>query len=128
MSGARVIRPATARRQRGLSLLGLLIVGAIIALGALLFMKVLPSVIEYRAVRSAVTKIGTAGTSNAREVQAAFDRYAAIDDITSISGKDLIIQRDGDGGVVVSFAYEKRIPLFGPASLVIDYQGNSKGR
>ncbi|ODU68955.1 MAG: hypothetical protein ABT05_02435 [Lautropia sp. SCN 66-9] len=119
---------ATARRQRGLSLLGLLVVGAILVLGALLFMKVLPSVIEYRAISAAVAKIGTAGTSNAREVQSAFDRYAAIDDITSISGKDLLIQKDNDGGAVVSFAYEKRIPLFGPASLVIDYRGNSKGR
>ncbi|MGD9945879.1 MAG: DUF4845 domain-containing protein [Burkholderiaceae bacterium] len=119
---------ATVARQRGLSLIGLLVVGAIVVFGALLVMKVVPSVIEYRAIRGAVAKIGTSGANNARDVQSAFDRYAAIDDITSISGRDLVIQKDSDGGVLVSFAYEKRIPLFGPASLVIDYRGDSKGR
>ena len=42
----------------------------------------------------------------------------------SIRGKDLLITREG-GNVSIGFRYEKRIPLFGPASLLLDYQGNS---
>ncbi|MBN9461784.1 MAG: DUF4845 domain-containing protein [Burkholderiales bacterium] len=115
-------RPAR-RAQRGLSLIGLLVVAAVLVFAALLVMKVAPSAIEYRAIRSAISKIETSGTSGVREVQTAFDRYAAIDDITSISGKDLLVEKRPDGATMISFRYEKRIPLFGPASLVIDYQG-----
>ena len=47
------------------------------------------------------------------------------DDITTISGKDLEIQK-ADDDFVISFAYTKKIPLFGPVSLSIDYAANSK--
>lgn len=114
------------RRQRGLSLIGLLVVGALIVFGALLAMKVVPSALEYNAIRSAITKVASSGGATARDYQVAFDRYAAIDDITTITGKDLVIEKGQDGRTVISFQYEKRIPLFGPASLVIDYRGSAQ--
>lgn len=115
-------------RQRGLSLLGLLLAAAVIIVVALVAMRVVPSALEYRAIVSAINKISTSGATNPREVQVAFDRFAAVDDITSIAGKDLVVERGSDGKMLVSFQYEKRIPLFGPASLVIDYQGSSQSQ
>src|SRR5690606_30218553 len=52
---------------------------------------------------------------------------AAIDDITSIRGSDLLIER-GPDGPVISLAYEKRIPLAGPAGLAFDSAGRSARR
>lgn len=118
--------PARRRTQRGLSLIGLLLGGAVIAFAALLVMKVVPSALEYNAIRGAVTKVATAGGNSIRDYQVAFDRYAAIDDITSITGKDLVVEKLPDGHTVISFEYEKRIPLFGPASLVIEYRGSAQ--
>ena len=122
MSIHTVVAPA---RQRGLTLLGLLVAGAVLALAAVLAMKVVPSALEYNAIRGAISKVASAGGNSARDYEAAFDRYAAIDDITSITGKDLVIEKRADGHTVLSFAYEKRIPLFGPASLVLDYRGST---
>ena len=116
---------STRHRQAGLSLMGLLAAAIVIAFGALVAMKIVPSALEYQAIRSAVNKVVTSGANEPREVQRAFDQQATIDDITSIRGSDLIVERV-DGSMVVSFAYEKRIPLFGPASLVLDYQGSSR--
>jgi len=118
--------PAWRRTQRGLSLIGLLVGAAVIAFAALLVMKVVPSALEYNAIRSAITKVASAGGNSIRDYQVAFDRYAAIDDITSISGKDLLVEKRPDGHTVISFEYEKRIPLFGPASLVIEYRGSAQ--
>ena len=42
-----------------------------------------------------------------------------------MSGKDLDITQVNDD-IVVAFAYTKKIPLFGPVSLTIDYAGSSK--
>ncbi len=120
--------PALARRgtQRGLSLIGLVLGGAVIVFAALLAMKVVPSALEYNAIRGAITKVATGGGNSIRDYQIAFDRYAAIDDIASITGKDLLVEMRPDGQAIVSFEYEKRIPLFGPASLVIHYRGSSQ--
>lgn len=117
--------PSLRRRQTGLSLTGLLAAAIVIAFGALVAMKIVPSALEYQAIRSAVNKVVSSGANDPKQVQRGFDQQAAIDDITSIRGSDLIVERV-DGSVVVSFAYEKRIPLFGPASLVLDYQGSSR--
>lgn len=113
------------RRQRGLSLLGLIVLGVIIVFGALVTMKIFPTATEFLAVKRAVVKAQQEGT-DAVSIRNAFDRAAAIDDITSITGKDLQIQRDPGGRFAVSFAYEKRIPLIGPASLVLDYRGDAR--
>lgn len=110
--------------QRGLSLLGLIVLGVILVFGALVTLKVFPTATEFIAVNRAVTKARTDG-SDPQTIRNAFDRIAAIDDITSITGKDLQIQREPGGGYQVSFAYEKRIPLVGPASLLLDYRGEA---
>ena len=59
------------------------------------------------------------------EVRTIFDKAATIDDISSISGKDLDVSKNGDK-VVVAFAYNKEIELFGPAFLLIKYTGRTK--
>ena len=57
-------------------------------------------------------------------VRAAFDRAAAIDDITSIKGSDLEVTKRGDK-VVVSFKYSREIPLAGPAYLVYRFDAQT---
>ena len=54
-----------------------------------------------------------------------FDKSAAVDDITSIAGKDLQITKNGDK-VVINYSYNKEIELFGPAYLLIKYTGSTQ--
>ncbi len=110
-------------RQRGMSFFGVVFVGAILVFGFVVGAKVTPTVLEYQAIRKAADK-ASAGTTVA-EVRSIFDRAAAIDDISSISGNDLKISKNGDK-VVVAFAYDKEIELFAPAYLLLKYQGQSK--
>lgn len=111
--------------QRGLGFLGLVFVIILIGAAALLTMRIVPSAIEYQAVLKAVERSKSAASPAA--VRAAFDRAAQIDDITSISGKDLDIEPNANSapGFKVSFAYRKELPLFGPASLLLNYTGNA---
>lgn len=110
-------------RQTGLSFIGLLIVGALIVFAFVVGARVVPTVIEYQAIRKAVDRAATGST--VAEVRSIFDRAAAIDDISSITGSDLTVGKEGDR-VVVSFAYNKEIPLFGPAYLLLKYDGRSR--
>jgi hypothetical protein len=121
--GHRIDRRATAR-QRGLSLIGMLLAVVVIGFLLVLGLRVTPTFFEYRAISSAIKK-ATAQPTTVIEIQKAFDRSAAIDDITVMTGKDLDIVKTDDG-YLVSFAYTKKIPLFGPVNLTIDYAGTNK--
>jgi hypothetical protein len=109
--------------QRGISLFGLIFSLAIIVMLAMLGMKVVPTVVEYVSIKKAIVAAKQAGTT-VHEIQAAFDKQAQTGYISSISGKDLQVT-SVNGDVAVSFAYEKKIPLFGPASLLLEYEGTT---
>jgi Tfp pilus assembly major pilin PilA len=117
------LREITDRTQRGLSLVGFIFVIAIVALIAVLGMKVVPTVVEYSAIKKAVATAKSAGTTPA-EIRASFDKQADAGYIESVSGKDLQIAKTAEG-FDVGVAYERKITLFGPASLVIDYVAGS---
>ena len=110
-------------RQRGLSFLGLLFVGGLLAVAGVIGAQIVPTAIEYQSVVHAVSK-ARQGNSVA-EVRSIFDKAAAVDDIKSIAGRDLEVTKEGDN-IVVGFAYQREIHLAGPAYLTLKYTGRSK--
>lgn len=117
---------ATARRQRGLSLISLIFFGIIGVALLMLGARIVPVVVEYIAIERAIQKVKNEGNT-VGEVRAAFDRFATIDDIKSITGRDLDITKEGEQ-IVVSFAYEKRIPIMDNVYLLIDFAGSTRDR
>lgn len=114
-------------KQSGVTLSGLLIAAVILSLLALLGMKVVPEVIEYYQIVKAVKKIKNdpAAQDSVAQVRRAFENQATIDNITAITPQDLDISKDG-GRLVVSFAYERRVHLFGNVSLLLEFQGSTE--
>lgn len=110
-------------RQAGISLTGLIFVLAVLGVAAVFAMKLVPTCMEYSAIKGAMQRAKEAGGTN-REMQVAFDNNADMNNVTAIRGADLVITRD-NGTPELSFAYEKRVPLMGNVSLVIDYEGTT---
>ena len=115
--------PVSLQRQQGVSLTGLILVLMVLGLFALLAIKIVPSFIEYRAVRDGMVRAKAAGGSPA-EMRQSFDKFAEINNVEAMRGRDLVISSDG-AAPEISFAYEKRIPLTERATLVIDYDGTT---
>jgi hypothetical protein len=109
--------------QRGISFLGLLCWGVVVIVIVYIGAKVVPTATEYMAIQKAVRKAAEEG-GTVVAVQTSFDRSAEVNYISTITGKDLDITKDGDK-VIVSFAYDKEIPLAGPVYLLIKYSGTS---
>lgn len=109
--------------QRG-GILGLIFILAVLGGVGAVGMQLFPTFVEYQAALKAINKAAAAG-STVVEVRNAFDKAAQVDDIKSISGKDLEVSKNGDK-VVVSFAYNKEVHIAGPAYLVMKYTGTSK--
>lgn len=110
-------------QQQGITFIGLIFMLVIIGMIAMLGIKISPTVIEFMSIKKAIQSAKLSGTT-VREIQAAFDRQAEIGYFDAIAGKDLSIVKNGDG-MDVSFAYTKKIPLVGPASLLLEYEGTT---
>ena len=111
-------------RQRGIGFISLLLLVAVLGMGAMVAAQTIPTLIEYFAVQKAVQKAALSGLTPA-DIRASFDKAAQIDDIQSITSKDLEISKQGDKAVV-AFNYVREIHLVGPAWLTMKYQGQSK--
>ena len=116
----------SSRRQRGVTLFGLMFWAILIGMTALVVMRVLPTVNEFYTIQRAVDKIAKEGGGTVPEIRNAFEKQKQIEySISSISGKDLQITKENEQ-VVVSFAYDKEIELVAPVYLLIKYEGRSK--
>ena len=110
-------------KQGGISLVGLIIVLAALGFLGVLALKIVPTYTEYRAIQNAIVTAKATGGSVV-EIQKSFDANATTGYISSITSRDLIIAKE-NGETEISFAYEKKIPLVGPASLLLEYQGTT---
>lgn len=116
------------RRQRGITLIGLVFWAIVIAFAALLVMKVFPTLNEYWTIQRAVEKIAADNPATVLEARKAFERQKSVEySITSIGPQDLDVTKENDK-LVIRFAYDKEIELMGPVFLVIKYQGEGRAK
>jgi Domain of unknown function (DUF4845) len=124
MGGVKAMSFQRKSRQRGISFIGLIFFASLLAMTGVVLAQIFPTVIEFYAVQKAVQKSANEGQTPA-EIRMVFDKASAIDDIKSISSKELDIGKQGDK-IVVAFSYQREIHLTGPAFLTLKYEGRSK--
>ena len=116
------------RRQRGLSLAGLLLISALIIMLALLGFKLFPAYTEYLTVQKALGDIARdpeyRGAST-KEIQAAFERRVTIDNIRAVSSRDLAIEKRGDKHVITA-DWSVKVPLFYNLSACMDFEARGE--
>lgn len=120
---------SASRAQRGISLIGLLFAGGLFALVLVFAFRTVPVVGEYLAVRKVVdvvAKEGQQGMDNAA-MRASFDRRAQINNVTNVTGRDLLITRRA-GTVVVEAGWEVRLPIAGGVSLLFEFKAQGLGQ
>jgi hypothetical protein len=110
-------------RQAGISFIGLVFVMVVLAGVGVLVAQAIPTMVEYQSVVKAIEKAKDG--ANPQEVRLAFEKASAVDDIKSVSPKDLEITKVGDKNVVKA-AWNKEIHMFGPAFLLLKYAYQSK--
>ncbi|MDR7334760.1 DUF4845 domain-containing protein [Roseateles asaccharophilus] len=119
--------PSSSNAQRGFTLVGLIFWGAVIAVTAVIGMKVFPTVLEYYTVKGVVDRIAAANPSTVPAVRQEFDRVRQVEySIVSLTGADLTVSKDGNDKVVIEFGWDKEVDLFGPVYLLIKYRGKSR--
>jgi hypothetical protein len=103
-------------------MLVLILVGLLVYIGVI-GAQVFPTFMEFQAIQKAVKKAGEGNT--VAEARTIYDKASAVEDLKSVQAKDLEVTKENDK-IVVRFAYNKEIHLFGPAYLTMKYAGSSK--
>ena len=117
------------RTQSGLSLVGFLFVAAIAGLVLVLGMKTVPAVIEYYTILknvNAIVKNGEIKGGTVADYRNAFAKRSIMDEMSSVKPADLSIIKDSQG-VEISFEYSRKVPMFGPVSILFEFEGSAAG-
>ncbi len=102
-------------RQSGVTLIGFLIIIAVVGFFAYMAMKLVPSYSEYMGVVKAMNQIATEGTNGKsldelrRNLLFKMD-FQYVDDAT-IQPSDITIKREAGGASQLQVAYDKQIPF-----------------
>jgi len=109
-------------KQQGVSLKGLIIVLALLGIGAVTAAKLLPSYLEYFSVKKIFAAMSQNGETRGTipEVRKAYDIRNAIEDVKSVQSQDLEITREG-GDTVVTANWSVKVPIVANISACIDF-------
>lgn len=117
------MKHAPRSHQRGITFFGLLFNAILFAVLGVVGAQVVPTYLEYLAIGRAAESARTGQTP--AEARALFDKTAVINDIKSITGKDIEVSKEGEK-VVVAYSYQREVHLVGPAFLTLKYAGRTK--
>jgi hypothetical protein len=110
------------RKQRGVSLMGLIITLAVLGFLAVMAAKLMPAYIDYFAVKKMFATMEQAGDLklSVRDIRKSFDTRNTIEDVRAVKGDDLEIGKEG-GETVVSVAWSVKVPMVANISTCLDF-------
>jgi hypothetical protein len=115
------------KKQQGMGFIGTLLVVVAAIMLVVTGLRVAPAYIEYFAIKNILRAMASGAEvqgGNAKEIRGAFDKRASIDNIASIKGEDLDINKSGNE-TVVNANYTVKTPLAGNLSVVIDFSAST---
>lgn len=109
-------------KQRGISLLGTIIVLALLGFVGIMAAKLMPAYLEFLAVKKIFASMAAAGDTKGtvRDIRFNYEKRNAIEDIKSVRGEDLEISKEG-GESVVSATWSVRVPMVANINACLDF-------
>lgn len=110
------------RKQHGFTIMGFLTVVILVALAAIVTMKVIPTYVEYFKIKkSLISSMTDAEGGSLADIRKAFEKRQGIEDIQSVTPQDIQVTRDG-AVMVARLSYRAQVPLVYNVSLVFDFE------
>jgi hypothetical protein len=112
--------------QHGLTIIGFLLVAAVVVIFVVVGARTVPAYIEYYSVQKALEKalMDTRDPTAANELRRSFDRYLATDYIQSVRATDVEVTKDGNV-VTASVAWTRILPLVANVSLYLEFEARA---
>lgn len=109
-------------KQRGITLMGLIVFCAVAGFVGIMAMKLFPSYLEYWSVRKMFKAMEDSGETRGSplQIRKAYDIRNAIEDVKSVQSRDLQISNQG-GQTVVSAEWSTKVPMVYNISACLDF-------
>ncbi len=116
----------TFRRQEGVSILGVLVLLALLSFFLTVSIRLLPPWMEGRSVKSAILSVAEASTpeNSLRDVTKRIQSTFNTNRIEAIAPRDVKVYRD-EGKIIIEANYETRTPLFRNVDAVLMFNDNT---
>ena len=113
------------KRQSGMSMLGILMVVGLFSFFLMVAIRLAPSYMEGRQVKTAIADVAAASNSkqSLREVTKRLHSNFNTNRIEALTPREVKIYRD-KGKIIINANYEKRTPLFQGVDAVLMFEDN----
>lgn len=110
-------------RQRGMTMIGWLILLAMLGFFVLVGLRLMPAYMEYFKVVNSVKSVAEQATADtsAADIRTALNRRFVVNDVSAISGSDVKLIKDGNKASL-HFEYEVRTPMMGNVDAVVMFE------
>lgn len=111
-------------RQRGMTMLGILVIIAVVGAWLYAGIRLTPKYLEYMRVASTLEKVRDEFSSNPGTTEfmlrKSVERHFDIDMVEIITSNDIEINKEG-GSFTMRAAYEDTVPLAGNVSFLVEF-------
>jgi len=118
---------AMANKQRGVSFSGFITIAFVGILVLIVAMKIIPSYMQNAEIKDLFITIANdpeMKTASKSVIRMSYNRRSLIDNVTAIKPADIKISK-ADGKISLSATYVVKQPLFGNASLLLEFSPSS---
>jgi hypothetical protein len=111
-------------RQRGATFIGMVVIIMILGAGLYAAIRLVPVYLEFTKVARALEQVRdeeATNDTNSQMIRRALEKRWDVEDIESISWRDVEIRKSGDGGFDVEAAYSVERPFAGNVYLLAKF-------
>jgi hypothetical protein len=115
------------KRQRGLSLVGFIILAAVVGFVMFTAFRCVPAWTEYFSLKKVLQATANEFSIDATPpvIRRSYETRAQIDDLP-VRGTDLEITKE-NGRIKLAVNYQRRVPVAGNMSLLFDFEASATG-
>ncbi len=111
--------------QRGLSLVGWLIVAGLAGFLAIVALKLFPVYLEYWTVRTVIDEVANMPAVDKKSrsyIMTTIGKRLDVNSVQTVKPRDIKYERQDSGGVRLHLKYEVRKPLVGNVDVVVKFE------
>ena len=113
------------RRQRGLSIIGFLLVAAVVIIFALVGFRVLPAYIEFYSVQKALEQtLADQSNITPQDIRRSLERRISADYVDSVRASDVTVTKEGNQ-IVARLEWQKILHMVANASILLEFEASA---
>jgi Domain of unknown function (DUF4845) len=107
--------------QRGATLLGILIIGGILAFAVYAGIRLVPLYVDYMSVSKVLNRVAKSGSNSVPAIKQSLQAAWTADYISTVNPEDIEITPTGSGTFKLRANYRAEAPFVANVSLVVDF-------